>query len=300
MAINVSALTAYVEEQRLPLIRKTIFAAPSVKYFNLQTGVKHAAALNILNTTVAFGDGASCGWDEAGTSAFSQRTLEVGNYKVNMSFCDKAMLKYWNGYDVRVAAGQKSLPFEEEFINGVIDKVKQAIEKNIWQGVKATDRMDGILTILNSESSAIKVDAEAGATVYEKVLAAYENIPADILDKASIFIGVDDFRDLCVELTAKNLYHYVSELDEKLEIILPGTSTRVLAVSGLNGTHTIVAADGDNIYYGVDMEGDEEKFDLWYSQDNQEFRLAINFNAGVQVAFPDEIVLVQDASSDSE
>ena len=40
------------------------------------------------------------------------------------------------------------------------------------------------------------------------------------------------------------------------------------------------------------MEGDDEKFDLWYSKDNQEFRLAINFNAGVQVAFPDEIVLV--------
>ena len=155
MAINVSALTAYVDEQRLPLIRKTIFAAPSVKHFNLQTGVKHAAALNILNTTVAFGDGATCGWDEAGTSAFSQRILEVGNYKVNMSFCDKAMLKYWNGYDVRVAAGQKTLPFEEDFVNGVIDGVAQKLEEIIWKGHKATDRMDGILTILGGEQSVI-------------------------------------------------------------------------------------------------------------------------------------------------
>ena len=71
MAINVSALTAYVEEQRLPLIRKTVFAAPSTKYFNLQTGIKHSAALNILNTEVTFGDGSTCGWDEAGTSSFS-------------------------------------------------------------------------------------------------------------------------------------------------------------------------------------------------------------------------------------
>ena len=30
MAIQLSGLTAYVDEQRLPLIRKTIFAAPSV------------------------------------------------------------------------------------------------------------------------------------------------------------------------------------------------------------------------------------------------------------------------------
>lgn len=289
MAINVSALTAYVDEQRIPLIRKTIFAAPSVKHFNLQTGVKHSAALNILNTTVAFGDGATCGWDEAGSSAFSQRTLEVGNYKVNMSFCDKAMLKYWNGYEVRVAAGQKTLPFEEDFVAGVIDGVAEKLETIIWQGVKATDKMDGILTILGKEGTVIKT--EAGTTIYDSVLKAYKAIPAKKLDKAAMFIGVDKFRDLVLELTAKNLYHYNPAVDEKMEIVLPGTNTRVIAVSGLNGKSNVVAADPENIYYGVDMEGDEETFDLWYSQDNQEFRLAINFNAGVQVAFPDEVVL---------
>lgn len=291
MAINVNALTAYVEEQRLPLIRKTVFAAPSTKYFNLQTGIKHSAALNILNTEVAFGDGATCGWNEAGTSSFSQRTLEVGNYKVNMSFCDKAMLKYWNGYEVRVAAGQKSLPFEEDFVAGIIDGVRVKLENMIWKGVKATDKMDGLLTILKAEGSVIKPTITSGSTIYDKTLAAYKAIPAGKLASASIFMGVDNFRDLVLELTAKNLYHYSPEVDSALEIVLPGTNTKVRGVAGLNGEKAIVAADGENIYFGVDMEGDEERFDLWYSQDNQEFRLAINFNAGVQVAFPDEVVL---------
>lgn len=291
MAINVSALTAYVEEQRLPLIRKTVFAAPSTKYFNLQTGIKHSAALNILNTEVEFGDGATCGWDEAGSSAFSQRTLEVGNFKVNMSFCDKAMLKYWMGYDVRVAAGQKSLPFEEDFVNGIIDGVRVKLEDMIWKGVKATDKMDGLLTILKAESGVIKPTIADGSSIYEKTLAAYKAIPASKLESASIFMGIDNFRDLVLELTAKNLYHYSPEVDSTLEIVLPGTNTKVRGVAGLNGEKAIVAADGENIYFGVDMEGDEERFDLWYSKDNQEFRLAINFNAGVQVAFPDEVVL---------
>ena len=291
MAINVNALTAYVEEQRLPLIRKTVFAAPSTKYFNLQTGIKHSAALNILNTEVAFGDGATCGWNEAGTSAFSQRTLEVGNYKVNMSFCDKAMLKYWTGYEVRVAAGQKSLPFEEDFVAGIIDGVRVKLENMIWKGVKATDKMDGLLTILKAEGSVIKPTIDSSASIYDKTIAAYKAIPAGKLESASIFMGVDNFRDLVLELTAKNLYHYSPEVDSALEIVLPGTNTKVRGVAGLNGEKAIVAADGENIYFGVDMEGDEERFDLWYSQDNQEFRLAINFNAGVQVAFPDEVVL---------
>lgn len=294
MAINTSALTQYVEEQRLPLIRKTVFAAPSTRYFNLQTGIKHSAALNILSTDVVFGDGATCGWNESGTTAFSQRILEVGNFKINMSFCDKAMLKYWTGYDVRVAAGQKSLPFEEDFVNGIIDGVRVKLENLIWNGVKATDGMDGLLTILaDASASTINPTLATGTTIYAKTKAVYQAIPAGKLDRASIFMGVDKFRDLVLELTEKNLYHYNPEVDSNLEIILPGTSTRVRGVAGLNGKKAIVAGDGENIYFGVDMEGDEEKFDLWYSQDNQEFRLAINFNAGVQVAFPDEIVVAK-------
>lgn len=294
MAINTSALTQYVEEQRLPLIRKTVFAAPSTRYFNLQTGIKHSAALNILSTDVVFGDGATCGWNESGSTAFSQRILEVGNFKVNMSFCDKAMLKYWMGYDVRVAAGQKSLPFEEDFVEGIIDGVRVKLENLIWNGVKANDGMDGLLTILDAASaSTIQPTLSTGTTIYAKTKAVYQAIPAGKLDRASIFMGVDKFRDLVLELTEKNLYHYNPEVDSNLEIILPGTSTRVRGVAGLNGKKAIVAGDGENIYFGVDMEGDEEKFDLWYSKDNQEFRLAINFNAGVQVAFPDEIVVAK-------
>lgn len=292
MALNLSALTSYVEEQRLPLIRKSIFAAPSTRYFNLQTGIKHAAALNILKTDVVFGDGAACGWQESGSTALSQRVLEVGNFKVNMSFCDKSMLKYWTGYEVRVAAGQKSLPFEEDFVNGIIDGVRVELEKRIWQGQKAQDGMDGLLTILDAASAVtIQPTVTSAMTAYEKTLAVYKAIPAGKLDKASIFMGVDTFRDLVLELTAKNLYHYDPQVDSNLEIILPGTVTRVRGVAGLNGEKAIIGADAENIYFGVDMEGDEERFDLWYSQDNQEFRLAINFNAGVQVAFPDEIVV---------
>lgn len=284
--INVSKLTEFVDEQRLPLIRKSVFAAPSTKYFNLQTGVKHSAALNILNTTVQFGDGSTCGWDEAGTSEFSQRVLTVGNIKVNMSFCDKDLLKYWAGYEVRVAAGQKSLPFEEEFVGGVIDGIKAKLEDIVWNG-NTTLGIDGLLKTIETDGTKTTL---TGSTAYDRLIEVYQAIPANILNKAVIFVGEDVFRSLVLEMTAKNLYHYDPKVDEALTIVLPGTSTKVIAVAGLNGKKAIVAADPENIYYGVDMEGDEEKFDLWYSKDNQEFRLAVNFNAGVQVAFPDEVV----------
>ena len=52
MAIDVNALGAYVDEQRLPLIKKAVIGSKSASLFNLQTGVKNKAKLNLLSTAV--------------------------------------------------------------------------------------------------------------------------------------------------------------------------------------------------------------------------------------------------------
>ena len=294
--INVSSLTQYVDEQRLPLIRKAVLAPKSADLFNLQTGVKSKAALNILTTSVVFGDGAACGWNPNGTNTLSQREIEVGKVKVNMNFCDRTLLDYWAGYEVKVAAGKEALPFEEAFVADILAHVNEEVEKAIWQGDKEGSGnltiFDGLLKILNAESGVIKKAAVSGNNIAQEVYDAYANIPLEILHTASIVCGEDTFRAYIGELNSANLYHYDPKVDEGMSIVIPGTSTRIYGVPGLNGTKKIVAGDlKGNFFYGTDLEGDQEVFDLWYSKDNQEFRLAIKFNAGVQVAFPDQVVV---------
>lgn len=300
--INVESLTSYVDEQRLPLIRKAVLAPKSAELFNLQTGVKSKAALNILTTDVVFGDGASCGWSAAGTNTLSQREIEVGHIKLNMSFCDRTLLDYWAGYEVKVAAGKETLPFEEAFVADILAHVNAAVETAIWQGDKEgsseddadpnLEIFDGLLKILAAEDDVIALNPVANANVAQEVYDAYAHIPLEVLHSASIVCGEDTFRAYIGELNAANLYHYDPKVDEGMSIVIPGTSTRIYGVPGLNGTKKIVAGDlKGNFFYGTDLEGDQEVFDLWYSKDNQEFRLAIKFNAGVQVAFPDQIVV---------
>lgn len=294
--INVSSLTQYVDEQRLPLIRKAVLAPKSADLFNLQTGVKSKAALNILTTSVVFGDGAACGWNPNGTNTLSQREIEVGKVKVNMNFCDRTLLDYWAGYEVKVAAGKEALPFEEAFVADILAHVNEEVEKAIWQGDKEGSGnltiFDGLLKILNAESGVIKKAAVSGNNIAQEVYDAYASIPLEILHTASIVCGEDTFRAYIGELNSANLYHYDPKVDEGMSIVIPGTSTRIYGVPGLNGTKKIVAGDlKGNFFYGTDLEGDQEVFDLWYSKDNQEFRLAIKFNAGVQVAFPDQVVV---------
>ena len=267
MAIDVTKLSQYVDETRKELILNTVLGAKSASLFNLQTGVKHQAHLNLLDTTIEFGDGSDCGWDAAGSSALSQRLLTVGQVKINTPFCEKKLLKVWAGQDVKVAAGTANLPFEQEFIKGVVDGVKQENEIAIWQG-----DTDGLIKIITDSSVFVKPSETPATSVKACMDAVYTSIPVKVLRKASVCMGEDAFRTYVLALASANLYNYKPEVGAEMELVIPGTSTKVYGLA-------------------VDMEGDEEKFDMWYSKDNQEFRLVINFAAGVQVAHPDEIVM---------
>lgn len=293
----VTSLPNYVEERRLPLIAEAVLGAKSAKLFTLQTDIKHAAALNLLNTSIEFGDGATCGWDAAGSQELTQRILTVGNLKVNMPYCERELLDKWLGYEVRVKAGAETMPFEESFINEVIKNIAEKVEIAIYQGDTASETnnlkyFDGLLKILNAEAGTIDVNAATQTTQMAKIMAVYAAIPETAFSRGdvAILIGMDTFRAFTQELIKENLYHYNLGAPEG-ELVLPGTNVRVIGVNGLNGTKKAIAASLRNLFFGTDLMNDMETFDFWYSKDNQEFRLVVKFNAGVQVGFPDEVVL---------
>lgn len=292
MAFVVSSLPDYVNQNSKELISKTVFGAPSVRHLNLMTGVKYKDAINIVNTDAGLQE-RSCGWNANGDVTFSQAIMEVGAYKVNMSLCEEDLRKKWMNSEVMTAAGAEVLPFEEKITDEIVASISNKVEKLIWQANKSgspADLFNGLLTQIKASSKATDV-ASTASTTYGKIKDVYMAIPASILDKAVIFVGVDTFRAFCQDLVTQNLYHYSAELKpEEMEVILPGTSTRVIAVSGLNGTGAIVATDPANLFYGVDMVDDLEQFKLWYSDDNQEYRLAVKFNAGAAIAFEDLVV----------
>jgi len=304
MSLNLNSLTAYVEQKKLPIIRKAVIGNKSAQEFYLMTGVKGATALNLLTTDVKFGDGTTCGWNEAGTSTMSQRTLTPGAIKVNMSFCDKAMLKYWMNYDVKVAAGQKTLPFEEDFINGVVEDIQANLEKAMWQGDTTSNDVnlkafDGLIKTITNATGVIKTTFAEGATVTSIVNDVYSKLPSAVFSKGEvvIYMGSDSYRKYIQELIANGNLVITNALNDVAmpdSILVPGTNVRAIGVAGLDNTDKFFASYKDNFVYGVDMQGDEEKAEMWYSQDNREFRLAVEFVAGVQVAYPDLCVMASE------
>ena len=299
MALNVSTLSNYVEEKRLPLIAKSFLRGKTIDLIQLETGVLQDTALNLVSASVEFGDGASCGWNATDGIALSQRLLKPTFLKVNQAFCDKDLLKKWASYEVKLAAGREQLPFEEKFLEEIANAINESIEKLVWQGDSShTNEPDGFLKILETGGSGVvSATWTAGTTAYNKIKTVYNAIPANIIDKEDtvIFVGEETYREFIQDLVAANLYHFSPDYKAG-EYMVPGTSIRVIAVNGLNGTGKIVAGRLSNFFYGVGAEDDKDTFDFWYSKDNREFRLAAYFAIAVQVAYPNEIVLGKQAA----
>lgn len=304
MSIKTSSLTAFVDEQRLPLIRKAVVGNRSAKEFALMTGVKGATALNLLNTDVTFADGTACGWTEAGTAELSQRILTPGVIKVQMSYCQNQLLKYWTNYEVRVAAGQKNLPFEEDFVNNAIESIKAKLEKAMWQGDTTSDdtnlkQFDGLCKTISAATVAGTYTTTASDTVTKIINETYALIPDAVFERGEVvmYISGANYRKYIQELIANGnlvITNTVNDVAMPESVLIPGTNVRVIPVAGLDGADLkAVASYRENFVYGVDLADDDEKFDLWYSQDNDEFRLAVSFVAGVQVAYPDLIAIAK-------
>lgn len=292
----VSSLPDYVEQNR-PLLRSTsVIGARTAQLFTRQSGVKGSAAINLLNSSITFGSGATCGWNATGAETLTQRTIVTGQVKVNMDICEKTLIGKWAEKQVEIIADPKALPFEDEVLAGIVEGVQQELEKALWQGDTTSQtanlkQFDGMLKILNNDSSVIDETIASGTSYIAAVRQVLMAIPGKaIKDDTVIFCAPSFLRGYEQALVAANLYHFEPGRDYD-DITIPGSKVKLVAVNGLESQGKLVGGRLSNFFYGYDVEDAPSAFDLWYSKDNREFRLAIEFNAGVQVAFPDEVVL---------
>jgi hypothetical protein len=199
-----------------------------------------------------------------------------------MSICDKNLLNKYAGYLVKVEAGKTDadLPFEKELTDEVIKAVKKTMNGKIWNATTQGDcGMEGLLAI-EDVTSVTKAQGQNGV---QAITAAM--ICAGIKE-GEIYLSCSDYFTYVQSLVNANLYHYnPGQALTDYQVFVPGTNYRVVMADGLNAG-TVFGTASKNIVYGVNMENGDEQFDLWFSKDNREFRLAIEFIAGVQVKNP--------------
>ena len=296
----VTTLPDYVENNKELLVNKFgLLGNGTRQRISIQTGVKGKAALNYLDINPVLQDGAECAFTPEGAAELTQREIETAIIKVDMEFCPRKLRGKYAEYLIRINAVEEGnkLPFEEYVVDLIIDSINDRIETMMWQGDTAltTDNtrkwIDGFLKIAKAEDGVIDVAIASGKTAYEAILDVYMAMPEGILDLTpEIYVSPAIFRKFVQEMVAKNWYQITVGAPQD-EFILPGTDVKVVKTKGLAGTQNIVGTFPKNLYYATDMEGDEEALDLWYSKDDRVFKLEALWNSGVQIAYPDMVVL---------
>lgn len=290
MAINVSALPEYIQENRDELFVKAIASTKTLDYIESMLGVKGKAALNYLNSTVVLADGENCGWNPQGDDTFTQKTVETKLVAVNKEFCAKQMRSKWMSYDLSLAAGRENLPFEQKIAESNVAAIKKAVEKLIWQGDTGLS-LDGLLKQIKAEENSIKVNG--GTTILEKVDKVIAAIPAGALEKGvNVFMSWTDFRSY-VEAKNAECCGNMPVIDANVaDLVYAGDSRiKLVPVAGLEGTNKIVAAPYDALVYATDVEDSEGIFKMWFDEKEDKFLFKVLFTAGTAVKYADEVVL---------
>jgi len=313
MAFSVGSLADYTKENEALLVTNSVLGAKTAALIksagNVMVGVKSSEQIGIMDTDAFFQAGGTCGFNASGTTSFTQRPVVIGKVKVNEALCPKALEAKYLQKALPTGSRYDSIPFEQEYSEKKASTIAAQLETAIWQG--STLSADGNLNKFKGfirhslEASASIIAANSAtfisggpvasitsANVIAVFDAVYLAIPAKVVakDDMTIFCGQDLFRTYTIALKNSANFHYQIDAKADSEFILPGTSIKVIAVSGLNGTNKIYACRLSNMFLGTDLLNEEERFEIFMAKEADEIRFVSEFKMGVNFAFPDEWV----------
>jgi len=312
MGFDVSALANYTKENEALLVTSSVLGAKTAALIksagNVMVGVKSSEKINIMETDAIFQDGASCGFNASGSTTFTQRTVTPGKIKVNEALCPKDLEAKYLQKALPTGSMYDSIPFEQEYSEKKAKTIAAQLETALWQGDTSSvnvnlNKFDGLVKLIGAASGVVAANASTyisgaplssitDANVISIFDGVYKAIPAKVVaaDDMTIFCGQDLFRTYTIALKNSGSFNYQIDVKADSEFVLPGTTIKVVAVAGLNGTNKVYAMRLSNLFLGTDLLNEEEKFEIFYAKEADQVRFVSEFKMGVNIAFPDEAV----------
>jgi hypothetical protein len=305
MAFDLNSLTAYVDELKLPLIKKSILQGRTVELVNVQPDIKSSATINKIGSTM-IGQNGGCGWSPTGTTSITQRTISVCPIKFEEALCLDDLEQYYLQKSMRPGSYNEEIPFEGIFAEEKAEQLQAIFEDILWKGDTDTGvgnlaLCDGWFKLFDEVISGDTVNGNTGsytaitaANIIDIVDDMVAVIATDVINVADLhlFVGYDFYRTYSKALRDANLFHYTGAENQGQDFsqMIPGSNIRIIAVRGINGTNRAVLTPASNLYVGTDLLNDYENFQIFYSADQDEVRFRSKFKLGVEVAFPEFVV----------
>jgi len=297
MAFSLGTLTAYVEQNRLPLLAKAVASPKTAQNMTIQTGCKGDTAINRIESAAGLQYGKGCTFSASGDTTLTQRIIGAKHVFSHESLCVADLESYWTRtlMTAGAMAGAQNMPIEESYISTKIESIGVALENAIWQNAGSSTQFTGLIATIgtggvdgNTSNTATFTAANALASVDE----LYTNAPSALLDKNDfqLFMGYDWYRIYTQALRTANLYSFAPTGSMEGDFYHPATNMKIVPVAGLTGQNKMYAGLKSNFIYGVDLESDTETFELYFDPSTRNYKFVWEANIGAQVAFLDQVV----------
>ena len=281
MAYEVTNLGAYVAENKEIILKDIVFGAENgltIPLMVKELGVKGTAKIHpsTIDAVLQPTNG-ECGFSPQGDLTIGEIEIVTEQVKVNTEFCAEKLINKFAEYKVRVGANEDALPFEAEIVEGLVKSINKQVEQGVWNKIK-----ESAIETFNFE--------EVGATTaYEKVMATYRRMKDEVLEDGIIFVSPSTFRDYVADLVEKNLYHYNPANGDLNEMFIAGSGVRVRKAIGITDGRTY-GTSPKNMVFATDFMGNAEEVKVWFSDDNDTYRVKVRFNYGAAFIFPNLVV----------
>jgi hypothetical protein len=317
MALSLSDLTAYVEENKADLISKAILGGKTMDLVDVRYGIKSTEQIPTLESTTPFQSAASCGFTTSGTTTIGKILVATNPIAVAEQICLQDLEAYFTQKYLPQGANVDTVSIAGDIINRKVANIARSVEQALWQG-KTTytnstvlKQFNGFLSTIDTAGTAIAatqqsaINASTVLGIFEDI---YTKVPAAAIYNEPViaFCGMDTFRILLNKITSTYGFYgnYTTDAAAgRWEIVYPGTNMKVVAVPGMNADNPvdtgslatavknrIIATYASNLVVGTDLGTDMASIEAWWSVDDRVWKMYSRFRLGTAIKFADHIV----------
>lgn len=306
MGYVVSGITNnYVIEDANKVIINELFTGSPVldvimKNSNLMTGVKSSETINIVNTRGIW-QSQACSLNPSGSTTFTQRTVTIGKPKIDLSFCERDLEPKFLQKKMIKGGNYDALTYINEIKADILQNIKADQRAAIWQGDTTVwqdylNKFDGLVKLIGAAT----IGGTYSGTTWSEANSrtAVKGLAALVVADTSVYHGGETTAKAYMspamafayrsKLIADNLYH-IDPTNPKQTLFLEGTTIPVVEDAGLTGLNYIYVIEDENLHGATDLENEEEKFEFWFSKDDQKIYFHTEWKFGINFAFPTRI-----------
>ena len=298
MAYDVSAFTDYVGREN-DFLTSTLFSGGDTgKFARFMTGVKGKTSIPKIDGDATIQAG-TCK-TASGDTDITEYFIEVEQWEYFEGFCEDDLQNKFPNTVLAPGSSNSDAPpqWQEKVVDVKVASIQKTLELTYWQGDTAGTYtlFDGFLKLIDADGNAVdgnttSATAITAANVVGLVDAMINASDVDVkeADDFAVLVGNDTFSLYIQALKTANNYHFSPENDGQTYMI-GGSNIVLRKVRGLNGTDRMFAGRGSAFVVGMDVEAEEEIFNIWYSEDDDLLYFRTKAKSGVVPVNIDEIV----------